>query len=241
MNNNNKTVFITGGSRGIGRAIVNKFSENGFNVLFTYNESKTLAMELESNTVKAFQCNSENLDEIMELEKKLKIKDYRVDILINNAGITSDRTFKNLKNEDWEKVINIDLNSAFYFCKIFFNWMIDNKWGRIINISSIIGQKGGFGQANYSAAKAGLIGLTKTIALETAKKGITVNAIAPGFVDTDMFRDISKDIKDKIISDIPLKRLGKPVEIASLCYFLASESASYITGQVIGINGGLYM
>lgn len=169
-------------------------------------------------------------------------KDFgQIDILVNNAGITMDRTLKNMKPDEWEKVIAVDLSSVFYCSKAVINQMLSRGYGRIVSISSVVGQKGNVGQTNYAAAKAAIIGFTKSLALETAKKGITVNAVAPGFVKTAMTDKIPKDIMEKIVETIPTGRLAEPTEIARAVLFLADEKSSYITGQVLNVNGGLYM
>ena len=165
----------------------------------------------------------------------------RVDILVNNAGITMDRTLKNMTPDQWEKVIAVDLSSVFYCSKAVIGQMLERGYGRIIGISSVVGQKGNIGQTNYAAAKAAIIGFTKALALETAKKGITVNAVAPGFVKTAMTGQIPKEILDKIVETIPVGRMAEPSEVARAVLFLADEKSSYITGQVVNINGGLYM
>lgn len=162
-------------------------------------------------------------------------------MLINNAGITIDKTLRNMAPDQWEKVIGVDLSSVFYCSRAVIGQMLEHGYGRIINISSVVGQKGNFGQTNYAAAKAGIIGFTKALALETAKKGITVNAIAPGFVKTAMTGKIPKDVMEKILERIPIGRLAEPSEIARAIVYLADEQSSYITGQVMGINGGFYM
>ena len=164
-----------------------------------------------------------------------------VDVLINNAGITIDKTMRNMSADQWDKVIGVDLSSVFYCSRAVIGQMLERGYGRIINISSVVGQKGNFGQTNYAAAKAGIIGFTKALALETAKKGITVNAIAPGFVKTAMTDKIPKEVIDKIVDSIPVGRMAEPSEIARAIVFLADEKSSYITGQVMGINGGFYM
>jgi len=164
-----------------------------------------------------------------------------IDVLINNAGITIDKTLRNMSPDQWEKVIGVDLSSVFDCSRAVIGQMLERGYGRIINISSVVGQKGNFGQTNYAAAKAGIIGFTKALALETAKKGITVNAIAPGVVKTAMTDKIPKDVMDKIVESIPIGRLAEPSDIARAIVFLADEKSSYITGQVMGINGGFYM
>jgi NAD(P)-dependent dehydrogenase (short-subunit alcohol dehydrogenase family) len=169
-------------------------------------------------------------------------KDFgTVDILVNNAGITSDKTVLKMEIADWQRVLRTNLSSCFYLCKAVLPHMLKQNYGRIISISSVIGLRGNVGQANYASAKAGLFGFTKTLALETARKGITVNAVAPGFVRTEMTDKIAPEIVEKILDQIPMKRFAEPHEISRVVTFLAQEDSSYITGQIYGINGGLYM
>jgi len=173
--------------------------------------------------------------------KEAIFKEYKkVDILVNNAGIVMDKTFVRMDLETWQRVLSVNLNGAFNCTKAFIEDMLERKFGRIINITSIVGQTGNFGQANYAASKAGIIGLTKTLAKELARKGITVNAVAPGFIDTDILNTMPPEVREKILKQIPMQRFGKPEEIARLVRFLVTE-ADYITGQVIGINGGIYV
>jgi acetoacetyl-CoA reductase len=188
-----------------------------------------------------YKADVSRYDEAVSLVERTT-KDFgRIDVLINNAGITIDKTMKNMSREHWDKVIGVDLSSVFYCSRAVIGQMLERGYGRIVNTSSVVGQKGNFGQTNYAAAKAGIIGFTKALALETAKKGITVNAIAPGFVKTAMTEKIPKDVMDKIVDSIPVGRLAEPSEIARAIVFLADEKSSYITGQVMGINGGFYM
>jgi acetoacetyl-CoA reductase len=190
---------------------------------------------------KLYKADVSNFNQVTSLIETVE-KDFgRIDILVNNAGITMDRTLKNMTPEQWEKVIAVDLSSVFYCSKAVINQMLARNYGRIISISSVVGQKGNVGQSNYAAAKAAIIGFTKSLALETAKKGITANAVAPGFVRTAMTDKIPKDILDKIVDGIPLGRMAEPWEIARAVLFLADEKSSYITGQVLSVNGGLYM
>jgi len=170
------------------------------------------------------------------------VKDFgRIDILVNNAGITSDRTVLKMEIADWNRVLGTDLSSCFYVSRAVLPHMLAQKYGRIINISSVIGHSGNIGQANYASAKAGLFGFTKTLALETAPKGITVNAVAPGFVRTEMTERIPSEILEKILARIPLRRFAEPHEVSRVVIFLAEQESAYITGQIYGINGGLYM
>lgn len=237
-------VFITGGSSGIGKAIVEKFAKDqNYFVYFTYNTNAKSANELMkkySNT-EAFQCNITDAVSIKDVIVALQNKSILIDILVNNAGIVNDSSFVKMTEDKWKNVINTNLLTLYNFTHSFINDMIIKSWGRIINLSSVSGLKGLFGQTNYSASKAGVIGFTKALALETAKKGITVNAIAPGMIDTDMIKSIPQQYLDTILNSIPANRFGKPEEVADLAYFLASDNAAYITGQVISINGGMYL
>lgn len=240
-----KVVIVTGGSRGIGSTIAKEIAKRGAIVVINYNTSLDLAEkvveEIEGFGGKAFayKANVGHLDDAKNLIETTKNKFGRIDILINNAGITRDRTFRNLSEEEWNEVINVNLNSVFHTTSAVINTMLDQKYGRIINISSIIGQAGGFGQTNYAASKAGIIGFTKSLALETAKYGVTVNAVCPGFIKTEMTEQIPDNIMDQIVGKIPMKRLGKTSEVAEAVLFLANSD--YITGQTLNINGGLYM
>lgn len=238
-----KNVFVSGGDKGIGKAVVEKLSKLKYRVIFTYNINVKGAKLIEKTYHQSYcyQCNFKNKENIKNTIKKILKKHKYIDIIINNAGSSSDDRFINMSEADWENIININLNSVFYFTQAFLPHMIKNNWGRIINITSIAAQKGAFGKTNYSAAKAGIIGFTKSLSLELASKGITVNAIAPGAINTDMYRSIPEKYRKKIIEDIPMNRLGLPEEIAELIYFLSSDNASYITGQVININGGSYL
>ncbi|RLL47121.1 3-oxoacyl-[acyl-carrier-protein] reductase [Oceanobacillus piezotolerans] len=240
-----KVAIVTGGSRGIGSVIAKELARNAVQVVVNYNSSvesaNAVVQEIEEFGGKAacLQADVSNIDDASYLVEST-IKSYgKVDILINNAGITRDRTFKKLSQEEWNEVINVNLNSVFNTTSKVIHPMLEQGYGRIINISSIIGQTGGFGQTNYAASKAGIIGFTKSLALETAKKGITVNAICPGFIETDMVEAMPEHVLDNMISAIPTKRLGQASEIADAVIFLANNS--YVTGQCINVNGGLYM
>jgi acetoacetyl-CoA reductase len=165
----------------------------------------------------------------------------RIDILVNNAGITLDRTVRKMTPDDWHRVLRVNLSGAFYMCHGVLQKMIDQSYGRIVNISSVIGEMGNIGQANYAAAKSGLFGLTKTLALETARHGITVNCVAPGFIATDMVEAVPKEVLDRVIAEIPVRRLGEPDEVARVVDFLVDPAAGYITGAVVSVNGGIHM
>lgn len=238
----NKVVFISGGDKGIGSAIVEKMAKDGYQVISTYNVNKKGAKLLENKyqNVEFFQCNVLNYARVKNVIKTILKKYKNVDIVINNLGAFKDRLFVNMAKDDWDNIIDINLKSLYYFTHAFLEGMVQNNWGRIVNISSIAGQQGGFGKTNYSAAKSGMIGFTKSLSLEVASKGITVNAIAPGAIDADMFWAIPEKYRKQIIETIPMKRIGRPQEVAELVYFLSGVNAAFITGQVISINGGAY-
>lgn len=247
MSNEKKVALITGSSRGIGKAIALDFAKTGFTVILNNNkrteEALALLKEIESKgySVRYHKADVIYPEQVNDMVKQIVDKFGRIDVLVNNAAINLDRSFNNMEKKEWDDVISTNLTGVFNCVKPVITYMKEQKWGRIINISSVVGQMGNVGQANYSASKAGLIGLTKTLAREYAKYGITVNAVAPGFIDTEMTRNIPEKIKLKIIENIPLARFGKVHEVAKLVSFLASEDAEYITGQVFSINGGVYM
>ena len=247
MNLKDKIALVTGGSRGIGREIALKLSKEGSHIAFFYtsNEEKAreVVKELESNGVKAMALKVDVSVESEVVEAvKLVEKDFgTIDILVNNAGITRDNLLIRMSEKDWEDVLDINLKGAFLTTKAVVRKMMKKRYGKIINISSIVGVKGNIGQSNYSASKAGIIGFTKSMAQELAARGIRVNAIAPGFIETDMTDVLSSDVKEEMLKNIPLGGLGKPEDIANLVVFLASSKADYITGQVINIDGGMVM
>ena len=243
-----RVALVTGAVGGIGRSISLHLAAEGAILALNYlverdEDAEEYLKELTRQGFRAslYKADVSCSDEAVSLVERVT-KDFgRIDVLINNAGITIDKTMRNMSPDQWDKVIGVDLSSVFYCSRAVIGQMLERGYGRIINISSVVGQKGNFGQTNYAAAKAGIIGFTKALALETAKKGITVNAIAPGFVKTAMTDKIPKDVMDKIVDSIPVGRLAEPSEIARAIVFLADEKSSYITGQVMGINGGFYM
>lgn len=238
-----KVVFITGGSKGIGAAIVKRFSLDGYIVIFTYNTGVEAALILcsENNNSFAYQCDVRDKVQISQILKDVLAKYNNIDVLVNNAGYDHDALFTKMDEDTWNEVIDINLKSLFNFTSPIAKQMIENKWGRIINITSIAGLTGAFGKSNYAAAKAGVVGFTKSLALELGAKGVTVNAVAPGAIDTDMYQRIPEKYRDIIVANIPSKRVGQPEEVAELILFLASNNAAYINGQTIHINGGSYL
>ncbi|HHX60641.1 MAG TPA: beta-ketoacyl-ACP reductase [Epulopiscium sp.] len=239
-----KNILITGGTRGIGKAIVERFArEEGYKIIFIYQSDAHSASLLEQGyaNVMGYQCDISDYEDTQKVLEQIADSHGDIDILINNAGITNDKTFVNMEKYAWNNVIDVNLKSLYNTTHFVIKDMINNKYGRIINMASVVAQQGAFGQTNYSAAKAGVIGFTKSLALEVATKGITVNAIAPGMIETDMVRAIPDNYLTQIKEKIPMKRLGSTDEVAELVYYLCSDIASYITGQVLNINGGLYL
>jgi 3-oxoacyl-(acyl-carrier-protein) reductase len=242
-----KTALVTGGSRGIGKAIALALAGRGANVGITCLTGCKFAEDVRGKIrdlgrrAEYFSHDVGDPSEIAKLAAEVTEVLGGVDILVNNAGITRDRSFKKMTQEMWDTVLAVDLTGVFAVTKQFIDRMADRGWGRVINISSIVGEVGNFGQANYSAAKAGVIGLTKTLAREYARKGVTVNAIAPGFIRTRMLQDVPEKALEAVIAMTPVGRLGEPAEIAAGVAFLASPAASYITGHVLDINGGMAM
>jgi 3-oxoacyl-[acyl-carrier protein] reductase len=240
-----KNALITGSTKGIGKAIAVEFAKLGVNVIITGRDRKSaevLANNIEKEyNVKAFGIDLDLAGDISKsFEEINSFTQGKIDILVNNAGITKDILFIRMKEEDWNSVINVNLNGTFKVTQQVVKLMIKQRYGRIINISSIIGFIGNIGQANYAATKAGLIGFTKSLAKELASRNITVNAVAPGFIETDMTAELPEDIKAQYLKQIPLNRFGKPQDVANVVIFLASDLASYITGEVIHVNGGMY-
>ena len=243
----NKTVLITGGSRGIGKEIALKFAKQGYDVIINYVSDKTdteeLKKELESNGGKALIVKADvtNPEQIENLVKSAIETFGKIDVLVNNAGITKDNLLMRMSEEEFDKVIEVNLKGTYLMTKAVTKYMMKKRQGSIINLSSVVGVTGNAGQCNYAASKAGIIGFTKSVAKELASRNIRANAIAPGFIATDMTDVLSDEIKETIQNQIPLKRMGNAKEVAELAYFLGSEQSSYITGQVIHVDGGMVM
>lgn len=241
----NKVALITGATRGIGKQIAITLAKQGFDIAVNYrtaNESlNETVKEIESYGIQclAVQGDVSKLEDCENMVKQVIEKFERIDVLVNNAGITKDMLFIRMKQEDFKQVIDVNLIGTFNMTKNVSQYMVKQRSGKIINISSIVGIHGNAGQANYSASKAGIIGLTKSLAKELAGRNILVNAIAPGFIETDMTNVLKDDVKANILNSIPLKREGKPEEVANVVKFLASDDSSYITGQVISVDGGM--
>lgn len=243
-----KTVLVTGGMGGLGESICTKLAEQGYRVVTTHSPGNAKAaewlaqMKQQGYDFRAYPCDVGEYDSCAECVAKVTADVGPIDVLINNAGITRDMTFKKMTKADWDAVIRTNLDSVFNMTKQVLDGMVDRGWGRVVNVSSVNGQKGAFGQTNYSAAKAGMHGFTKALALEVAKKGVTINTISPGYIGTKMVMAIPKEILDsKIIPQIPVGRLGKPEEVAGLIIYLCSEEAAFVTGANISINGGQHM
>jgi len=243
-----RIALVTGGMGGLGEAICMKLDGMGIKVVVTYSPGNTKhkdwlkEMEGSGHHFHAYPCDVADFDSCQKMVAAVQKELGPIDILINNAGITRDMTFKKMTKVDWDAVMNTNLDSVFNVTKPVVDGMVERGWGRIINVSSVNGQKGAFGQTNYSAAKAGMHGFSKALALEVARKGVTVNTISPGYIGTKMVLAIPKDVLDsKILPQIPVGRLGKPEEVAGLCAYLASDEAAFLTGANISINGGQHM
>ncbi|MEO0713879.1 MAG: acetoacetyl-CoA reductase [Pseudomonadota bacterium] len=237
-----RIALVTGGTRGIGLAISEMLKAKGYTVAANYGGNEEAAKACEEKTgVKCYKFDVSDYDAVGEGIAKIEADLGPIDVVVNNAGITWDAPFHKMSKEQWDKVIDVDLNSAFNVTRQVWEGMRERGFGRVINISSINGQKGQFGQANYSAAKAGLIGFTKALAQEGAKKGITVNVVCPGYIDTEMVRAVPENVLESIIATIPVGRLGKAEEIASMCAYLASDEAAFITGATMTVNGAQYI
>ena len=235
-----KTALVTGASRGIGRAIALDFKEKGYSVIGTAT-SETGATELNDIGIQGYVLDLNSHESIDIFWQKLEDNNQNISLLVNNAGITRDNIVLRMSDEEWSDIINVHLYGTFQLCKRSLKMMLKSKWGRIINISSASASIGNRGQSNYAAAKAGVEAFTKSLAKEVGKRDITINAVAPGFISTDMTENNDGVNEDYLIKEIPLGRFGEPAEVANLVTFLCSEEASYITGQTIHINGGLYM
>jgi acetoacetyl-CoA reductase len=243
-----RVVLVTGGMGGLGETISTKMVDAGYRVAITYSpgnkkRDQWLAeMKGRGYDFMAVECDVANSDSCAKAVTEVQAGLGPIDVLVNNAGITRDMTFKKMAKVDWDAVIDTNLDSVFNMCKPVVDGMVERGWGRVINVSSVNGSKGAFGQTNYSAAKAGMHGFSKALALEVARKGVTVNTISPGYIGTKMVTAIPKEILDsKILPQIPVGRLGKPEEVAGLIIYLASEEAAFVTGANIAINGGQHM
>lgn len=240
-----KNVLITGGSRGIGRALVEEFAAHGANVAFLYGQATEKAKEIEKKwaeaevTVKGFQVNITDLDGVKKVVKDILAQFGRIDVLINNAGITKDGYMMLMSTDNWSKVLDVNLTGTFHVTKQLITHFIGNKQGKIINMTSVGGMIGMAGQTNYSASKAGLIGFTKSLSKEIAGKNINVNAIAPGYIDTEMLDTIPEKMKAEMLRSIPAARIGSVKDVANVAMFLASEYSDYMNGQVLVVDGGL--
>lgn len=242
-----RIAYVTGGMGGIGTAICRRLCQEGFTVVAgcgprsARKDTWLQAMREQGHDVHASEGNVADWDSTKLAFDQVRAEIGEVDVLVNNAGITRDGQFRKMSREDWDMVINTNLNSLFNVTKQVIDSMVERNWGRIINISSVNGQKGQFGQTNYSTAKAGLHGFTMALAQEVATKGVTVNTVSPGYVATDMVKAIRADVLDKIVASIPVKRLAEPDEIASIVAWIASEEGGYATGSDFSVNGGLHM
>ena len=248
MADTDRVVVITGGSKGIGRKIALKFAEDKARiVLVHYDPDESEAREtLDALAVKEVEAESHRVDissfeEAGALFKNILSKYGKVDVLVNNAGITRDGLLMRMSEEDWDRVMQVNLKSVFNCTRAVLRPMVKERSGCIVNISSVAGQIGNAGQANYATSKAGIIGFTKTVAREVASRGITVNAVAPGFIDTEMTQALSATVRESLVQQIPLGRMGQPEDVAEAVYWLCSQGAAYITGQVIHVNGGMFM
>ena len=248
MTQKQRIALVTGGMGGLGEAICMKLEKMGIKVVVTYSPGNTKhaewlkEMRANGHDFRAYPCDVSDFESCQKTVDQVTKEVGPIDILINNAGITRDMTFKKMTKTDWDAVMSTNLDSVFNVTKPVCDGMVERGWGRIINVSSVNGQKGAFGQTNYSAAKAGMHGFTKALAYEVARKGVTVNTISPGYIGTKMVLAIPKDVLDsKILPQIPVGRLGKPEEVAGLCAYLASDEAAFLTGANIAINGGQHM
>jgi acetoacetyl-CoA reductase len=240
-----QVALVTGGIRGIGLAICERLMNRGVTVAAGYSHNAEAAQQFADKYAEAgatvHQGNIGSNEDCVRVIREVLDRHGQLDILVNNAGITLDKTMRKMSPEEWDRVIHVNLSGAFYLSRAILQHMLDRGYGRIVNISSVIGSAGGFGQANYAAAKSGMFGLTMSLALETASKGITVNSVTPGYIATDMTAAVPAAAMEKIIARIPVGRLGEPNEVARVVEFLADPESGYITGQVYPVNGGLYM
>ncbi|MDK2792253.1 MAG: 3-oxoacyl-[acyl-carrier protein] reductase [Deferribacteres bacterium] len=241
-----KVVLVTGASRGIGRQIAIDFGKKGARVCVNYSSSEAKAMEVvdiikESGGIaKAFKASVSDEAQVVAMFKEIKMEFGPVDILVNNAGITRDGLFMRMSEKDFDDVINTNLKGTFLCCKVASRDMMKNRYGKIINISSVVGFTGNIGQANYVSSKSGITGLTKSLALELSARGVRVNAVAPGFIDTDMTSELGEEVRQEMLKKIPLGYFGNVVDVSKAVIFLASSDSDYITGQTIHVNGGMF-
>jgi len=248
MSNSGRVVVVTGGSKGIGRTVALKFAEEKAKIIIVHYDPDESASDDTLNTLsqKGIEAESHRIDvssyeDVQTLFEEILSRFGKIDVLINNAGITRDSLLMRMSEDDWDNVIRINLKSVFNCRQTVIRSMLKQREGSIVNISSVVGQIGNPGQANYSASKAGIIGFTKTVAREVAVRGITVNAVAPGFIDTEMTTSLPDRIKDAFLQQVPMGRIGKPEDVAEAVYWLCSDAANYITGQTIHVNGGMLM
>lgn len=241
-----KTVLITGGSRGIGKAVAIKFAENGYQIIINYVSDKTDTEQLKKELLQAgasdillIKADVSNSEDVKNMVKESIEKFEKIDVLVNNAGITKDNLLMRMSEEEFDKVIQINLKGTYLVTKEVTKYMMKKKKGSIVNLASVVGIAGNAGQCNYAASKAGIIGFTKSVAKELASRNIRANAVAPGFIETDMTSVLKDEIKENINSQIPLKRMGTAREVAELVYFLGEDASSYITAQVINVDGGM--
>jgi 3-oxoacyl-[acyl-carrier protein] reductase len=245
MSVEDRTCLVTGASRGIGRGIATELGEQGADVIVNYRSSETEARavrdEIEAGPGRAVlaQADVSNYDEVQSMYEAVREEFGELDVLVNNAGITADKKFVNMTRDDWERVIEVNLGGVFNCTKVCYEDLRAAEEGRLINISSVVGQQGNYGQANYATTKSGMFGFTRTIALEMASDGSTANCVAPGFVETDMLADVPERVRKNILKRIPLDRFAQVDDIAGIVRFLASRDSSYMTGQVLGVNGGM--
>lgn len=243
----NKVVLVTGGSRGIGKAIALAFAKEGYDIIINYQGNKLKAEETVMECIAlgsaavSIGADVTNVDQVVGMMEQVVSEFGRIDILVNNSGITKDNLVLRMTEESFHEVIDVNLNGSFHMIKQVSRYMLKQRSGSIINIASVIGLVGNVGQANYAASKAGLIGLTKSCAKEFASRGVRVNAIAPGFIQTEMTEQLNEKIKESILSNIPLRQFGNSEDVANLAIFLASDNSQYITGQVINVDGGMVM